>query len=56
MKKARCRGGNALFVYVFNFVAVCACVRVFDVREYLYITQKRNALKRKFDGVLSGDL
>lgn len=56
MKKARCRVGNALLVYVFNLGAVCACVRVFDVRGYLYITQRRNALKRKFDGVLSDDL
>ena len=37
MKKARCRGGNALLVYVFNLGAVCACVRVFGVGEYLYI-------------------
>ncbi|HJC73205.1 MAG TPA: hypothetical protein H9698_10510 [Candidatus Ruthenibacterium merdavium] len=56
MKKARCRGGNALLVYVFNFGAVCACVRVFGAGEYLYITQGWNALKRKFDGVLSNDL
>ena len=37
MKKARCRGGNALFVCVFSYAAVCVCVRVLGVWESLVL-------------------
>ena len=52
MKKAHCRGGNALFVCVFSCGAVCACVRVFGVGEYLSIARKWDVLKQRIDTVM----
>ena len=52
MKKARCRGGNALFVCVFSCGAVCACVRILGVWEYLSIARKWDVLKQRIDTVM----
>lgn len=51
-KKARCRGGNALFVCVFSYAAVCVCVRILGVWEYLSIARKWDVLKQRIDTVM----